>query len=898
LKIFGINITRAKEPKQLHLFKDEIPEVKATLPPEMIKPTLIKPVKDPSLHYRQMRFDGRGAFIPSEYDLTEIGRIEDTDSYVRQAFDKKTALMFKEGWDLVGKNLQTTKYINARFAQIARATNNSTDSLLRSIGSGLVRRSNAFLVKVRKLESSGGKVRQTPGNNKKLQPIAGYFVLPAETMECKFEGNKIVMWRQKMPDGQYVEHSPENIVHIFYDRKEGFVFGTPTLVPVIDDIRALRKIEENIELLVYQHLFPMFQYKVGTKEHPCGTTEDGLKEIEVVKREIQFMPSEGGIVTPERHEIIAIGAEGRALRAEGYLEHFKKRVFSGLGVSAVDMGEGETANRATADNMSRNMVDSVKDLQQVMEALVTDIIINELLLESTFGDDVLDEENRVSLRFKEIDLEAQIKVANHYTDLFTKNVITFDEARRLGPQLEPIEMPSPEEFDQGEDLSARYPAWHRTYWKLFEEPKLLIQAIDEPYSPAAKAVAKSNATTISQPDLDEAQAAGEEVAEKEAETQKDIEKTKAKLKPKPAAKKKVKNSYLQTTYNNMIQDVIIHVDKVEQLDLDWVSQLIRSQMQTTVKKLIGDQVLEFRKGFIKVANPGSVPMLQILGQARGHFTERAEQYVSRLTNNVVASLRRKVDTTAPKTEILAQTRAILESFKYRTEFIEDVELRKANQWGSLQAWKALGVVGDQIAIAGAEGQCDMCKEHNTTGTQLSLLTLDDIPPFHAHCHCHFTQATEVKTQDAMQSQLIFDFTAGVKRCLKCGVSAFLQQNGSYLCRSCNYSFLKDMTGGPDCDKTSIDGKETNFEKCKMKTAAQVRQRHPDWSDAQVNQIAEAACIHHVSNEDEPDIEDGEKVDSCVKQITAQLKKKHPDWSENDVASSAWAICNASLKGKK
>jgi TATA-box binding protein (TBP) (component of TFIID and TFIIIB) len=63
---------------------------------------------------------------------------------------------------------------------------------------------------------------------------------------------------------------------------------------------------------------------------------------------------------------------------------------------------GNTANRATSDNMSRNLVDSVKDIQRVLESQFTDFVINELLLESNFGSDVLSEKTAVKLKFKEI----------------------------------------------------------------------------------------------------------------------------------------------------------------------------------------------------------------------------------------------------------------------------------------------------------------------------------------------------------------------------------------------------------------------------------------------------------------------------------------------------------------
>jgi capsid protein len=44
------------------------------------------------------------------------------------------------------------------------------------------------------------------------------------------------------------EWKPEDMVHIYFSRKRGLTFGTPLCYPVIDDIKALRKIEQNIEI--------------------------------------------------------------------------------------------------------------------------------------------------------------------------------------------------------------------------------------------------------------------------------------------------------------------------------------------------------------------------------------------------------------------------------------------------------------------------------------------------------------------------------------------------------------------------------------------------------------------------------------------------------------------------
>ncbi len=722
MKIFGIEFKSKKEKSgTIEVVQDKVPEVKAIIVPSK-KPALVPPVKDPALHYYSHTNASRRAnFQLPEYDLAEIGRVEDVESFARQAFDKKVALMFKEGWDLTGKNPKHIKYIQTRFEQISQASSLPTQALFRNIGSSLIRKSNCFLVKVRKLEASGGKLRVAPGTKSKnpLIPVAAYFVAPAETMEYRVSGNKISKWRQRMPDGFKKEYNRKDIVHFYMDRKEGFVFGTPTIVPVLDDIRALRKIEENIELLVYQHLFPLFQYKVGTPEAPAGITEAGQREIDVVRQEIQYMPSEGGIVTPERHEISTVGAEGRALRAEAYLEHFKKRVIAGLGISAVDLGEGATSNRSTADNMSRNLIDSVKNIQQIVESFVNQYVINELLLESTFGEDVLNEENIVKLKFKEIDIDSQIKKETHMADQFNKDMITHDESRRrMG--YEPIVIPTPEEIDAGGDIADNFPEWHKTRWKMFEMPKLLIQALDEPYSPIARGLAKDNSVSMTSGDF----------AESSNEQQsKELELVKAKKPaPKPVTKK---DGYLTSTFIQTKQDVIYRISAKNKLEQDWIAALVRSELLTSVQALLSEQVLAYRNGYGRYANTYDPRFIEGIIVARTFFRDRLERYVYRLTEEIISSLKRNVGNNSSPEEMVATARAIFDSFEFRTRFIEDVEIRKAFNFGEVIGQKDIGI--QSLYVYSDAGTCEM--GNALKGKQISLknITLEDVPPFHAKC---------------------------------------------------------------------------------------------------------------------------------------------------------------------
>jgi hypothetical protein len=338
MKLFGLNIKWDNN--------DQV--VIRTVTPSTQPVSKIPKVKIGSLSYSQQFAGGRGVFTSGEYDLSEIGVIEDVESFCRQAFKKKEGLMFKEGVNIKGANKDTVRYYKTRMSQMAQASGIPESVLLKRVARSLIRVSNAFLVKVRDERASGGKVRVT-AEGKTLKPVAAYFPAAPETMRADIdqETGKIMKWRQVLPNGRWKDYNAEDVIHFAIDRREGFLFGVPSLIPVMDDIRALRQIEENIELLLYQHLFPLFHYKVGTETAPAGYTEEGVKEVDAVEQQIKYMPSEGSIITPERHEIKAIGAEGRAIRAEGYLEHFKKRVFAGLGVSAVDMGDGSCYDKDT-----------------------------------------------------------------------------------------------------------------------------------------------------------------------------------------------------------------------------------------------------------------------------------------------------------------------------------------------------------------------------------------------------------------------------------------------------------------------------------------------------------------------------------------------------------------------
>ncbi len=129
------------------------------------------------------------------------------------------------------------------------------------------------------------------------------------------EGNTTAVW------------SPENMSH-WYAGKVSGGWGTPMVIPVLNDICAFRELEEHTIILMHTYTIPVYQYKVGTTEIPV--TAEELDAIEAI---IDSLPTSGAIVISQRHEAIAIGKDNEELDVNPYLKYFRDRVLAGLGMS-------------------------------------------------------------------------------------------------------------------------------------------------------------------------------------------------------------------------------------------------------------------------------------------------------------------------------------------------------------------------------------------------------------------------------------------------------------------------------------------------------------------------------------------------------------------------------------
>jgi hypothetical protein len=366
--------------------------------------------------------NGDTDFEDPDFDLEDIQNGYNTDSYIRQGVDKYVDQIFKEGYSFFGTDSNAVDYLKLRLAFIAEASSTPTSQLLMDIAEDIVKYGNCMIVKARNSDPNalpqGTNVTGLYGKD----PVVGYFCANPVTMKCKRdEFGTVTEWQQDN-DGGTQTFAPEDVVHFYYKREKGNAYGTSFLIPVLDDVRALRQAEENVLKMMYRNIYPFYHVAVGTEE-ATGTS----KEVEQLKEAIDGMDVEGGLVTTERVNIKPIASD-KVIDAEPYLKYMEARVFTGMGIPEIMFGRGNTANRSTGDNMTSEMADRIRAICRIIEMFFNSFITKELLMEGGY-DPVLNPDQAVEFKFNDNDVDVMIKKQVHAIYKYEHNSITEDEMR-------------------------------------------------------------------------------------------------------------------------------------------------------------------------------------------------------------------------------------------------------------------------------------------------------------------------------------------------------------------------------------------------------------------------------------------------------------------------------------
>ena len=227
----------------------------------------------------------RGEFSEPEFDLSEVKKAADKDSYIKIALMRYSDLMYKASYDLKSSNDDAVEYLKMRFRIMSFATGKPMDILFQEIADDLIRYSNSFLVKSRVDKLMPGISARGVFNDK---PVGGYFRVDATSIKIKRDKNgKVLKYEQSSDAGDSVEFAPTEVIHFYMDKDSSNAFGTPRIIAAMEDVKLLRKIEGNIVSLIYRFAIPIYQWIIGVPQQGFQATDQEIKDAQ---REIENMP--------------------------------------------------------------------------------------------------------------------------------------------------------------------------------------------------------------------------------------------------------------------------------------------------------------------------------------------------------------------------------------------------------------------------------------------------------------------------------------------------------------------------------------------------------------------------------------------------------------------------------
>jgi hypothetical protein len=658
---------------------------------------------------------GRDNFESPKVDFTVIAQAIERDSYIMQACMKYEELIFKSGYGWQAKNDQALQYVQLRLAMMSIATGIPTEELWHGIARDIVRYSNAFIVKAR---AKGGK-GMVPGITAVAvppakDPVAGYFLLPPSSIQISRDANgNVLAYQQQIPGQQNkLTFRPEDVIHIKVNVPSGEAFGLPWLAPVLDDVRLLRKVEENAALLLYRHIFPLLAYTVGIDKPGYEATDEELQQLQSV---IQDMPTDGAIVLPERHKIEAV--QLTAIDGKPYLDYFEQRVFSGLGMSQVDMGRGDTANRNTADAMSGIKTDRVKGWQQQIQLQINKFIIEELLVEGGF-DPVANPDFAVEFTFNEIEQEMRIKKDTHEIFKFEHNIQTWEETRK-NMSMEPT-------VDES-----------RLYFNMIQIPLAEAQA-------HAKAAAAGTAATNNkqQPTNQHGTRTGPKKATESVDLHEGA------LDNFPREKIDTLTTQLESVYQSMENDVVDEIKRLferKSYPIQNTKSLLSSvffakeKMKNYVQKEALSILLEGAKEAQKETGRNKAPAIDA-HKASMVIGESAKQSFELIESTLHTVLGDKLEGIIEMSEAVLAAKGAFQALRHRLRVISKTLLMKSYHYGYVLGMIRYGE--SEVYIHTTDGECATCQEKAGQSIDLKNLgSVDEvalfhqIPPFHPNCEC-------------------------------------------------------------------------------------------------------------------------------------------------------------------
>lgn len=585
------------------------------------------------------------------------------------------------------------------------ATQKPMDILFQEIADDLVKYSNAFLIKKR-VDAIPGM----PG----LQPIfadkivGGYFRVDPASIRIKRDLNGNVLKYEQGYGRNKKQFYPRDVIHMYLDKDANNSFGTPRVIAALEDVKLLRKIEGNVSALIYRFSMPLYQWIIGLPQPGMGGTDP---EIQKAQREVENSTLDGILITNERTTIKAIGAEGTALNAQGYLTYFENRVFSALGVSASQMGRGGA--KQDADSMEAQIHDTVKYIQRIMEIFIREYILSELLLENGFNP-ILNEEDIVDYEFEEISLETKVKKENHEMLKYQSNVTSISESRR---KMGYKDSPDDEEklYKNYIDTKARMKEIDRTAEHQKEIAKMSIQSRNANNSGSA-----SKGSTANKSPRSSKSSSPNKAVDNNNRPTNQHGKTSAKIKEafNSEYNKKVYTKEIYSIYMDACDDIMNGEDSdlILPLTAETISTLLERIVDMNSNQGMVDALKDINTNVKKVSMPKEKIVLT-------KFYEEFSNDLKHIFKNIVKDLDKED----------ADVEQAFNKYEYKVRFLEDYYARKSYWYSYVKTGAFVGIDKAYIKFSS-----DKDANENKDVIDTKAFTVEEIPAYHSFCNCEIT----------------------------------------------------------------------------------------------------------------------------------------------------------------
>lgn len=640
-----------------------------------------------------------GDFVSPDYDLSEIKTAAESDSYISIALRKYSELIFKAGYNIVSDNDAAAEYIESRLRMMSFTTNIPIDILFQQIAEDLIKYSNAFIAKSRVDTNQLGGIQAQGILDKK--PVGGYFRLDPTTIQIKRDSNGTVQQYQQESGSDSATFKNTDMIHFYKNKEGGSAFGTPDIIPALEDVKLLRKIEGNVLDLIYRFAIPIYQMKVGIPEAGLMATD---KEIDDAKTEIEKMASDGIIVTNERTDFKAIGAEGQAIDVSNYLSYFEKRVFSALNLSESQMGRGGA--KQDADSMEEQVHQRVKFIQRTISIFIENFIFNELLLEGGFNP-IYNEADIVKFQFNEINLDTKVKMETHAINQFQGNGISFPEMRKqLGLKSDNVD----------ESL---------LYANMIQQ-KNALELVQAKLGVSSNSNSTSSNTGTSGPD-------------KQQKTSGTAKNTISPTNQHGTTSVNIKESFSLTEESNTVKNIekykknFAAIYKKYQdarndicehdVEINSILALTRDSISKDLKQRIQE---EASNGVIKALNDINSSNKTISNKI---IVKQLENKTDKILNNIFRDIKKRLKIAKLKEDKLFAFDAI----EYRLRFLAEEIISKSYWFAYVKTCQQFNIPEVYVKFNNNKNNDD--SEGRSCIVKTNAFTLDDIPPYNAYCSC-------------------------------------------------------------------------------------------------------------------------------------------------------------------